>query len=491
MRSRLTPALNARARAGALALLCLLLDPSVPEALAQTATQADLRALVFYLQQNDRAAVDAEMRRLRRAYPDWRPPADLSELLPAAPGAAGAGPDIAGVWQRIERQDFAGARQLIDRNRRAHPNWSPDPEMLRVLELSEAQAGFDQATAARNAPEAIAIARRVPQLMRCDRINNAWRLASMHNLAGQRAHAVATYRATVTSCPRFADMEPTLQKASEIATPTEMADLFAAARAAAPAQTAALNALEARLRGGAAPPAAATATTAPAPAPARASPAPVAATPFAPGLAPAAASIAAPPAFSTLPLRGDSRIAATRASKEAESWSQCLASSSAPRSLDVLFERSWCALALDRPAEALVGFAAVAARGDGLGGSVPRDVRYGLALAHLSLQMTEEGARIASTVPLTDVQRREIDTIVLDQRAVRAFQLGEFRQAIANFNALERTRGTLRRDLAIMRAYAYLRSGNQSAALQQFETLHAQLATPETRAGLNASRGAP
>ncbi len=491
MRSRLS---SARFRlvvlASAFAVLSGLAPLAGPGAWAQTATQADLRALVFYLQQNDQAAVQAEMRRLRRAFPDWRPPADLSELLAPAQGTGNAGPDVAGVWQRIERQDFAGARQLIDQNRRTHPDWSPDAEMLRVLELNEAQAGFDRATAARNAPEAIAIARRTPQLMRCDRINNAWRLAEMYKLAGQRANAVATFRSTVTSCPRQADMEPTLEKANEVATPAEMAELFAAARAASPAQPERLNALEARLRAGRGGSSAPVTTTQ---APGTAAPARQAApTPAAAPVAVAASPVTATHSpMRSLPLRGDNRVAATRSAKEAEAWGRCLANSSSPRSLELLYERSWCALAHDRPAEALAGFAAVAERGNALGGNVPRDARFGLALAHLSLQMTEEGARIASGAPLSESQRREIEILVLDQRAVRAYRLGEHRQAIAMFNALEQTQGSLRRDLAILRAYAYLNSGQRGLAHEQFELLHSQLATPETRAGLNASRGGP
>lgn len=462
---------------------------------AQTATQEDLRALAFYLEQNDQPAVQAELRRLRRAFPDWRPPSNLNELLAPTPGSGAAGPDIAGVWQRIERSDFAGARQLIDQNRRTHPDWSPDPEMLRVLELNEAQAGFDRAVAARNAPEAIAIARRVPRLMSCDRINNAWQLAEMYRLAGQTANAVASYKSTLASCTRYSDAEPTLEKADAVASASQMADLFNAARSAAPANAPRLDALEARLRAGrgqgpAQPQATAAASPPPASQPRGAPPAQPAALPEPSAVSPGPTGVAAPgPALRSLPLRGDNRVAATRAAKEAEQWARCLANSARPRSLDLVYERSWCALSHDRPSEALVGFAAVAERGGALGGNVPRDVRYGLALAHLSLQMTEEGARIAGTAPLTDAQRREIEIIVLDQRAVRAYRLGEYRQAIAMFNALEQTQGALRRDLAILRAYAYLNSGQRGVAREQFERLHAQLATPDTRAGLNAARG--
>lgn len=489
MRPDLTALRRGAALSGVLAVLALAAPAG-----AQTATQDDLRALVFYLEQNDQRAVEAEMRRLRAQFPDWRPPGDLSELTrPQAGGGGAAGPDVAGIWRRIERNDFSGARQAIDQTRRNFPDWSPDPDLLRVLELNEAQAAFDSAVSARDAPRAISVAQRSPRLLRCDRINNAWQLADMFQLAGQTGSAVATHRSTLQSCTRFSDMQSTLEKADAIASSSQMSELFAAARAAAPANEARLNELEARLRagrGGAAP-AASAGTSAPPASPSPRAPSQAQApspTPQ-PQAAPAAASqVAGAAALRRLPPRGDGRAAKVRAAKEAAAWSRCLARSASPRSLEVLYERSWCALAHDRPAEALSGFAAVDERAGALGGSVPRDVRFGLALAYLSLQMTEEGARIAGSVNLTNEQRREVETIVLDQRGVRAYRLGEYRQAIAHFNALEQVNGSLRRDLAILRAYAYLNSNQRSTAREQFERLHAQLATSETRAGLNAAR---
>jgi cellulose synthase operon protein C len=92
-------------------LVCLAMTPAA-SAFAQTASFDDLRALRFYLTQNDAAAAQAELRRLRTTFPDWRPPADLNELL--APQAGGVSVDEAEIWRRIERNDFSGARGLID-----------------------------------------------------------------------------------------------------------------------------------------------------------------------------------------------------------------------------------------------------------------------------------------------------------------------------------------------------------------------------------------
>lgn len=457
-----------------IAAATVLAGLAVGPAMAQTASYDDLRALRYYVQQGDQNATNAELRRLRTAFPDWQPPADMNELL--APRAAGATVDEGAIWRLIERRDYGAARREIDASRQSVAGWTPPADMLRVLETNEAQDAFDQATAARNPSQAISIARRSPQIMSCERINNAWLLADMYVLSGQTGSAVSTYRNTVQSCNGYTQMEPTLEKASAVASRAELSRMFDVARGANRAETSRLNTLEQRLLGGAAP--APQTAAAPAARSAPAAPRPqqtVAATP--------------PVSPSRLSVRGDGRIADVRALKEREQYARCIAASQNPRSLDVLYERSWCLFSHKRPTEALVGFQASAAAGDAIGPNVRRDAHYGMALSYLDMGMTEQGAQVASNVRLTETQRGEVEGIVLDQRGVKAYRNGNYRQSIAYFNALEQLKGGLRRDLSILRAYALLNSGQRVQAKSEFERLHAQLATAETREGLNAVLG--
>jgi len=477
-----------------LAVLALVLGLGVSLAapvLAQDPGAQDLRALVYYLEHNDQRSVQAEMRRLRAQFPGWTPPTDLNQLLGIAqPTAAGA--DVAGIWARIERADYAGARAMIDQTRASVPGWSPDAEMLRVLELNEGQQAFDAAVARRDHAAAIAAARRSPALMRCDRINNAWQLAEMYHAAGQTDTAVATYRGVLGSCTRINEVAPTLEKANDIATLDQLTALFQTARSTAPANARALDELEARLRAGrgvrgvaaATPRATGTVTTTAAIPPATA--------PAVPSSAPSAAAVpTAPsmPAGSALALRGDERLARVRALKEAGDWAGCLAHSAEPRSVELLYERAWCAYNLDRAGEALAGFAATARTGNALGADVGRDASFGMILSYLSFNMTEEAARAAAATNLTRTQRVDVESIILDQRGVRAYRQREYVQSVAYFDALEALSGALRRDLAMLRAYAHLNLGNLDAAREQFTRLHNQLATPETREALQSLAG--
>tara|TARA_R110002072_G_scaffold184354_2_gene340776 strand:+ start:2697 stop:4229 length:1533 start_codon:yes stop_codon:yes gene_type:complete len=469
----------------------LVLGAGAPQlAQAQTAQPAaeDLRALIYYLDNDDQRSVQAEMRRLRAQFPRWTPPSDVRELRAQAVTGSTA-VDVAPIWSRIERNDYAGARALIDQARNRVPGWSPDAEMLRVLEINESQAAFDSAFAQRDPAAALAAARRTPALMRCDRINNAWRLAELYAQSEQMANAVSTYRGVLSSCRRLSDAVPTLEKANEVASWPQMEELFDVARTAQPTNGDRLTQLQDRLRagrGGAV--ARATprrATPSPA-APAAAASAPARAAPAARTTAVAAVPPSAAVPLGSLALRGDRRIAQVRRLKEQGNWQACLSASSNPRSLEMLYERSWCAYNLERSGEALAGFTAIAQRGSGLGGDVPRDTRFGMILSYLALNMTEQGAQVAAATNLTRQQRVEVETTILDQRGVRSYLRREYAQSIAYFNALEDLSGPLRRDLAMLRAYAYLNNDQPQLARTEFTRLHNELATDETRSALQS-----
>ena len=480
MRSDLT-----RLRHAALALACVAVvsGPALGQGAAPTAR--DLEALNYYVGSNDATAAEAELRRLRAQFPQWQPPADLTTLRQTQPTA-----EIDRIYREMASGNLTGARKSISDTQTAFPSWTPPDDMVRLLETSEAQAAFDAAVRSGDGRQAVDIARRTPSLLRCDRVNNAWQLADMQRLLQDTTAAVQTYRGIINSCPNLPEVTATLQKADAVASAAQMTDLFAVARSRFGGSAAELAALEAQLQSGRGQ------------SPVAAAPAPAAPrTPTVPGVtAPArttAPTAAAParvattalrgPAASTrgLPARGDGRLAQVRAAASSGAYSQCIALSNGARSVDVLYERAWCAYNLDRPLEALAGFRA-AERG-GLGGEVQRDARFGMALAFLAKSMTEEAARVAAATDLTQQQRIEVETIILDQRGTRAYDQKQYSRSIAFFDAYEDLTGTLRRDLAVLRAYAYLNNGDRVTARAQFQELNDQLATPETRNGLRAA----
>ncbi|MGP3697417.1 hypothetical protein [Rhodobacter sp. NSM] len=462
MRSDLTPL-----RALTLALL-LAAGSAMAQGSAPVAQ--DLEALNYYVSSGDDRAAAAELRRLRAQFPEWTPPSDLTTLGRQRSPAA----EVDRIYRQIAAGELAEARRSIDETTRSFAGWTPPAEMTRLLETAEAQVAFDAAADAGNAPAAVEIARRNPAILRCDRVNNAWRLAELQVAAGQRAAALQSYRGVIASCSGLPEVTATLEKAEAAATDEELAELFRLANAQLPGSASALTALETRLRAGRgdAPPSTAAERTPP-----RAT--------ISDGDLPAAGRPRR--AGASTPSRGGgAAIASVRAAAQRGDWRTCASLTTGATSNEMLYERAWCVYNLDRPLEALSAFEPAAS--GRLGAEVARDARFGKSLAFLALEMTEEAARLAAATDLTEQQRREVEAIILDQRAVRAYRLKEYRRAIAFLDAYEDLTGGLRRDLAIMRGYAWLNLGKRSEAKRIFTELNDQLATPETRAALNASR---
>lgn len=451
---------------------------------AQDPSAGDLRALRFYYDQGNDEAVQAELRRLQAAHPDWTPPDDIEALF-----ATSVPTEVGRIYDLIASGDFAAARDLISETDAAYPNWSPPSDMLTLLGVSEAQADFDAAVRAGDMAGVIRIARGIPALLSCERINNAWELAEAHLDRGETEDALQVYRGVIGTCSDPDTLVATLEKANAVASLETLAEMSDRAQDRAPGAVETIRSTENRLRVGrgadarwengerliamgdqpdqpeetaeeAAPEATADASEAsPTPAPARsAAPAPA-------------------------PASGGGLSAVQRAA-QAGDWSRCLALSANSTQPSVVYQRGWCAYNLDRPLEAITAFETAIRR---LGSADQRrDAGYGLLLSMLSLNMTEQAARFAATAPLTRQQRINIEGQILDQRGITAYENGEFARAVAFFRAHAQLTGTTRRDLALLEGYALLNMGDRAGARAIFERLHADLATDETRGALRA-----
>lgn len=426
-------------------------------AIAASAAQAqsapdpeELLALTFYYQQQDEASVRSELQRLQILYPDWQPPEDLARLTQSGPSA-----EIDTIYRQIGANQFDEARATITETRTTYPDWTPPAEMLSLLETNEGQILLDSALGADDLARALALAGERPGLLRCDRINNAWRIAEAQEAAGQEGDALGTYRAVLAACVNQPDLVATLEKASAVASPDDLRGLFGQVMARFPAMTDALTPVQARLLGtpaSDAPPAASATGTAAAPAPAAA-------------VAPAAPPAAAPaPAAPAQPAPAPSQGGGGSASG--------------------IYQQAWQTFNMDRPMEAIAQFE-TALRGR-LDATQRRDAHYGIALSYLKMGMSDNAARLAAVTDLTRQQRVDVERQILDQRGVAAYNRGDYRRAIEFFDAIQGLTGSLRRDLDVLRAYAYLNSNQRARAREEFTRLHNALATAETRRGLAA-----
>ncbi|ETX14098.1 hypothetical protein OCH239_05505 [Roseivivax halodurans JCM 10272] len=494
--------------ATSLVFACLVCASS---ASAQEPSDADLEALRFYIAEDNEDAIRSEIRRLQIQYPNWVVPDDLSNLQRDVPSA-----NIDRIYQLIEQGEFAAVRDAIDATATSYPDWSPSAELLRTLALAEAQSSFDTAIENQESETAIGIARSNPALLSCERVNNAWLLAERYVALSQADTALGVYSGVARTCTDPDILVSTLEKASAVADAQELGELADAARLQAPAAADRITTVETRLRAGmgAEPRATTDGQSATIPLPDAAAPRPddaeaqpdplepadtATASETAPALSlrpalrprslsrrvtgpPPQAALAPAPA-SQPASQGSAALAQARQAAERGDWRQCLALSASARSGDIVSQRGWCALNLDRPMQALTDFRTGASTATTQRTRI--DSSYGAALAMLQLGMVEQAAGIAATTHLLPDQRLEIESQILDRRGVDAFNRGDFRQAIAYFDELERVTGIVRRDLALLRGYAFLNSGQRASAKAEFMRLHDQMATPATRRALS------
>lgn len=458
-------------------LAALLLSAPAGLALAQTAPPADeLLALRLYLQQGEATAAQAELRRLQLKYPQWVPPADPLQLTTSQTPQA----EIDKFYRQLSAGQTDQARDTLAKARRDYPDWTPPADMTAQLETADGQKALNSALAGGDVAAARSVAARTPGLLRCDRIDNAWRIADGQRAAGAKADALATYRAVLGACTNPGDLVSTLEKADAVTSEPELRSMAAQLSSRFPADAGRYDAALKRLLAGRG------IVTADPVAPS------VATTPSAAAEQPAARSTQASrtpkPAAPAGPGRsqGTAPAAPSRAAR-GESPAQCAARTAGARAAGTVLERAWCVYNLDRTMDAMADFkTALAGR---LNAQQRRDARYGLALAYLKMGMPEPASQIAATTDFDHRQRVDIERQILDQRGVAAYNQRRYRDAIRYFDAIEQVSGSIRRDLAILRAYAYLNAGNQPKALTEFRRLNSELSTMETRRGLKAASG--
>lgn len=470
------------------ALIAPLLVGTLLHAQSQP-TDSDLEALRFYLREENQVAVSSEIRRLQQTFPGWEPPENLDSLL----AESNLGPTIDRIYRLIAQEQYQAARDLIAQTEEENPSWAPPQEMTDLIRISEAQGAFDTAVEREDAQSAIGIARGIPELISCDRVNNAWLLADMYMVLDQDNSASQVYRGIVRTCSSVDILVATLEKANEVVSLTELAQLSDLAQNQSPSAAAQIRTTEDRLRAGRGEPARWSNgdTVTDLDNETLASIRPEARPPNlgrAPSSSPTRTSTSSPTttvrtASSPAPAANLTRL---QAAAQRGAWRECLQLSNGRSSPEVVYQRGWCAFNADRPLEAIASFKDSRQR---LGSATQqRDASYGLMLSLLRMNMTEEAAAYAAATHLTNQQRREVEAQILDQRGVRAYESGQYGRAVAFFNEHQRLTGVMRRDLELLRGYALLNDGHREEAKRIFQNLHNKLATPETRQALRAAR---
>lgn len=534
----------------ALPLLALLGSTTSGVALAQDAATADPgitvrlqggqpadedavdEALLRYLaSRGDRAAADAEIKRLQELHPGWQPPPDLFGGAPAV--------DEGPLWQLYETGDYAGVRARIETIRKDRPDWDPPAKLLSLMEINETRALAEAAAGRGDWQAVVSVLQERPAAATCENIDNLWRLAEGQKRTGDEAGAMATYTRIVTTCPNADHRFATLQKAKVLMPAPELDRLVALEKAKGgnAGQLARLDTLTAKpavdvkdkgkskaaVRSGPdfsriyRP----TANVADARAVAdkvigrkdgvaarkigwiyQAAGDTAAALPWfkrgmdwapgaesAKGLAMALAALGRDDELDALAVNYPAIVTEARGGEVAVAAAQ----EDLPRVLRLtrqsgdpgeLLLRSWALMKLMRPTEAQLTFIRVMA--------LPRaeplqrdDAIYGLARAQIAQHLFRDAARTIERYGLPPEKQDEVQAELLSQEVQVAFAQKDYRRTVA---LLERRRDYAQPDrgLEIQEAWARYHVGEVQTARRIFTRLDRIVSTPETEAGLDA-----
>lgn len=131
--------------------------------------------------------------------------------------------------------------------------------------------------------------------------------------------------------------------------------------------------------------------------------------------------------------------------------------------------RGWCLMQLDRPIEAAAAFELAL---QSASARTREDAAYGQSLAYLRAGLVDQAA-VSATKARQNVKRAvELQTSILADRALNAFDAGRFRETLIYLDQLAELQ-TERADLMVLRAYAYRRLGYKAEAVRLFEALAA------------------
>jgi hypothetical protein len=487
----------------------------------------DVSLLRYLANRGDRAAVEAEIERLRQLHPGWEPPDDLfGQPRPVV--------DVTPLWQLYREHDYAGVREEIARLRALDPEWQPPANLLALMAANEARSTMEQAAAAGDWDKVIETALASPEQIACGSVDNMWRLAEAQVRTGDREAAAETYADIVRDCDDADHRFATLQKAKDllgekalaallpletarpksaaqerridtlrprpkqvVATqPRELTELYAddagldAARAAMETARARKDAAAARKigwvlydarlhdeaaewfelalswKGGAE---------------------------AAKGLATARAAQGDLAGLDQLqerwpeivtPMLSDARGAALAAAIERADWKAILQQTRAADTTELMLPRAWALTELRRPTEALLSFQQVLHTGEAT--PAQRDEgAYGLVRSYLALGLYRDAEQAMERYGVKPDKVFEVRAELLAKAASEAFAREDYRRTLL---LLEQRRAIAQpsRALLLQEAWARYHTNDVHTAKRIFASEHRLLATKETAAGLSA-----
>ncbi len=177
----------------------------------------DVLALRYYARNGENDRYEAELRRLRDAYPQFVPPSNIlaDPALEEKP-----------FWKLFGDGQLAKLREQIDKKMADQPGWRPSDELVKKLKIRETREEIGVAIANGKWNSVIEIANKNPDLIQGEDIEILWFVAQAFGRLGKFDKAMAAFETAISVSIDDESAAATIHKASVLMSSIDVAKLY-------------------------------------------------------------------------------------------------------------------------------------------------------------------------------------------------------------------------------------------------------------------------
>jgi len=135
------------------------------------------------------------------------------------------GPNEVPLWNLLREERYAELEAEVSRLREAYPLWRPPARLLALRRDAEARLQITEAVDTKDWEKVVTLAQQYREQFACNQIHFMWGLAEAHHALGDTAQTIAVYERIIPACPKAADRITTLQKAGNLLAAEVFAEL--------------------------------------------------------------------------------------------------------------------------------------------------------------------------------------------------------------------------------------------------------------------------
>jgi cellulose synthase operon protein C len=180
----------------------------------------DESALRYYASHNQTARVDAEIARLQRFYPDWRPPKDLYD------SPAGSDDDESDLWDLYSADKMSELDAAIEARKAEQPGWQPSKDLQQKIRRKTARLAIAGYLKQGHWQDIVDYVHRSDAAADAD-VDVSWTVAEAFARTKQVAEAQRIYKAILANDKNPGERLATIQKAMAVLRMTDVEPLVA------------------------------------------------------------------------------------------------------------------------------------------------------------------------------------------------------------------------------------------------------------------------